>query len=452
TGIMPSQGSNTKAALTLAKALLKQAGLQQGHILLVTDGIDFDEAESEIDYLGQYRLSILGVGTADGAPIPSGAGGFVKDRNGGIVVPKLDGAELHKAAMAGHGIYRTLSAHDDDVAGLSDFFDSKTQQEAVENSDLRMDRWDDKGPWLLLPVLPLAAFYFRKGLLAVALVMLVPLPKPVHAFEWRDLWQNRNHQAQQAFQAKQYEQAADKFDDPAWKAAAQYRAGLYDKAADTLKGRESADALYNRGNALAQAGQMEEALKAYDKVLAIDPNNEDARQNKDVVEKALEQQKQQQNGEGQSEQNPQDRQQNQDGQQSDSGQSDRKPQDAQDSSQDRQNGQTESSEQRPDQSDQASESSADKDNENERQSPQHAEAEQQNEEQARAQPQSGQQDEKPEGAAEQAFEPDHPVDENQAADEQWLKRIPDDPAGLLRRKFKYQYGQRARRNETEENW
>jgi Ca-activated chloride channel family protein len=31
-------------------------------------------------------------------------------------------------------------------------------------------------------------------------------------------------------------------------------------------------------------------------------------------------------------------------------------------------------------------------------------------------------------------------DEKQQANEQWLNRIPDDPAGLLRRKFKYQYG------------
>ncbi len=37
-----------------------------------------------------------------------------------------------------------------------------------------------------------------------------------------------------------------------------------------------------------------------------------------------------------------------------------------------------------------------------------------------------------------------PEDETQQANEQWLKRIPDDPAGLLRRKFAYQYQQRQR--------
>ena len=36
--------------------------------------------------------------------------------------------------------------------------------------------------------------------------------------------------------------------------------------------------------------------------------------------------------------------------------------------------------------------------------------------------------------------------EEQQAAEQWLRRIPDDPGGLLRRKFLYQYQQRAARN------
>ena len=36
--------------------------------------------------------------------------------------------------------------------------------------------------------------------------------------------------------------------------------------------------------------------------------------------------------------------------------------------------------------------------------------------------------------------------------DQWLKRIPDDPAGLLRRKFEYQYRQRARTNSEGPPW
>ncbi|MFT5132900.1 MAG: Ca-activated chloride channel family protein, partial [Gammaproteobacteria bacterium] len=42
------------------------------------------------------------------------------------------------------------------------------------------------------------------------------------------------------------------------------------------------------------------------------------------------------------------------------------------------------------------------------------------------------------------------IDEEQQATEQWLRRIPDDPAGLLRRKFRYQYQQRKNQQGTEE--
>ncbi len=45
-----------------------------------------------------------------------------------------------------------------------------------------------------------------------------------------------------------------------------------------------------------------------------------------------------------------------------------------------------------------------------------------------------------------------PTDEEQQANEQWLKRIPDDPAGLLKRKFKYQYGQRGRQSDNNDGW
>jgi Ca-activated chloride channel family protein len=44
--------------------------------------------------------------------------------------------------------------------------------------------------------------------------------------------------------------------------------------------------------------------------------------------------------------------------------------------------------------------------------------------------------------------------EQQQADERWLRRIPDDPGGLLRRKFLYQYSQRerAQQNDNRQNW
>lgn len=44
------------------------------------------------------------------------------------------------------------------------------------------------------------------------------------------------------------------------------------------------------------------------------------------------------------------------------------------------------------------------------------------------------------------------ITEEEKATEQWLKRIPDDPGGLLRRKFYYQYKQTPNQKDSEEPW
>ncbi|MFI3122439.1 MAG: tetratricopeptide repeat protein, partial [Methylococcales bacterium] len=294
TDIMPSEGNNTSIVLEKAVELFKQAGLQKGQILLVTDSVDSDKTMATVKALDNYTVSILGVGTTDGAPVALPEGGFLKDEQGTIVVPKLDAGDLAKLAQAGKGVYQTITANDADIKTLLSAVDKPVQQEGKENKNLLLDQWEDKGPWLLLLVLPLAALSFRKGLLCVGLLLLLPLPKNSYAFEWQDLWQNKDQQAQQAYKNNQFEQAANLFKNPDWKAAAHYKAGAYDKALDSLKVNQTALSAYNQGNALAQSGQLEEAVKAYEKALTLNPDDADAKYNKALVEKELEKQKQEQ--------------------------------------------------------------------------------------------------------------------------------------------------------------
>ena len=435
---MPSEGNNTQFVLEKAVELFKQAGMQKGQILLVTDGVSGDKALDAVKALDGYTLSILGVGTTDGAPIALPEGGFLKDEQGTIVIPKLNAGDLAKLAQAGKGVYQTITANDADIKTLLANIDEPVQQEGKENKNLLLDQWEDKGPWLLLLVLPLAALSFRKGLLCFALLLLLPLPKNSYAFEWQDLWQNKDQQAQQAYKNNQFEQAAKLFENPDWKAAAYYKAGEYDKALDSLKINQTALSAYNQGNALAQSGQLEEAIKAYEKALKRNPDDDDAKYNKELVEKELEKQKQEQKQ-----------------QQQDKKQDDKQKQSKEDSEQKKEGDKSEKSEeqkkseQKPEQTEekksqqqQADEQKSDE-NKEQQNKPEEKKQDTDKAQQAEQKNDEGKDKEQPKQVPANA----QPSNEEQQANEQWLKRIPDDPAGLLKRKFKYQYGQRGRQSD-----
>ena len=66
----------------------------------------------------------------------------------------------------------------------------------------------------------------------------------------------------------------------------------FKEAAAALKAGKSSLSCYNRGNALARAGELKKALAAYDQALALDPKMDDARFNRELVEKLLQQQQQ----------------------------------------------------------------------------------------------------------------------------------------------------------------
>ncbi len=290
TDLTPVQGSRPDLALRQAGRLLSQAGAPGGEVLLITDGVDNPaatlEAARKLRQDGR-RLSILGVGTPQGGPIPS-AGGFVTDSHGAIVVPHLDPGPLREITEAGGGIYRTISSGDADLRAAMTVERTGTAQS--KSGERTTQRWRDEGPWLALALLPLAAFGFRRGWIAVFALMPAFLPQPAQALGWNDLWLRGDQQGAREMSAGQAAQAADSFRDPAWHAAALYRAGKYQQAADAFGRIEGAEAQYNRGNALAHMGKPREALAAYDQALQLNPKMEDARHNKDLLEKWLEEQ------------------------------------------------------------------------------------------------------------------------------------------------------------------
>ncbi len=453
TDLMPAQGSRPDRAINLALQLLKQSSANHAGVLLISDGIDGDEPGELKDAIKSlvdagHRLSILGVGSAEGAPITAANGGFLKDRNGAIILSRLDDASLEALARQGHGSYRRLSTDDSDFqALLAPFKNVLEQQQSKKVEGMNSDQWRDEGPWLLLPLLLLGALAFRRGYVLLLLLFMLPLPRPAYAFDWNSLWQRDDQRAQQALQAKQPQQAAQLFKNPEWRAAANYRAGNFKAAEADLQGIDSADAYYNRGNALAKEGQLPEAIKAYEEALKRNPKHDDAKFNRDLVEQIMKPQSRQDQQQKEDKKNQQEKPdgKNSQGQSSEPG-SDKSGSGKKSEQQNGKEGQHADAEKQN-----AGKSGKDA-SEDERKD---AAAEQQSaRKEAEQQPQPGTQAKKDEGGKDS--KPNSAVDAQQdssktlQADKLWLQRIPDDPGGLWRRKFLYQYQKQQQPRKSEE--
>lgn len=443
TGMMPSQGSRADLALTAAAELLQQAGATRGDILLVTDGIEGDALASQLDSLRKqgHRLSILGTGSQQGAPIPVADGGFLKDAQGSIVVPRLDAAALQRWAQRGGGRYATIRLDDHDIQYLFAGQTTRSLNQAEQVSGLQSDQWHEQGPWLILLVIPLAALAFRRGVLVLLLALLMPVPESAHAVDWASLWSRPDQQGMRALEAGEAADAAQVFEDPQWKAAAQYRAGQYEQAAAGLEPMKTPDTFYNRGNALAKLGQYPQAMASYQQTLELDPDHEDARHNLELLQQQQEQQQQEQQNQSQQDSPSSRDDSEQAGKQQD-------PQDASsegDQNQDDQQ-QAGSDSQQTQSSEQAASEAADQDSTQHDQGTDERDAQSSSRQETDSSEQGGETD-----AADMAsIDEQHTEEASDPATEQWLRRIPDDPGGLLRRKFLYQYQQRERRAKPED--
>ncbi|OYU00029.1 MAG: hypothetical protein CFE40_01550 [Burkholderiales bacterium PBB1] len=104
---------------------------------------------------------------------------------------------------------------------------------------------------------------------------------------WSSLWRTPDQRGEAELRAGRAAAAAQTYADPRRKAWAQLKAGDDRAAADSYAGLDAPEAPYNRGNALARAGSLQQALQAYDEALARDPGDRDAQHNRDLVAKAL---------------------------------------------------------------------------------------------------------------------------------------------------------------------
>ncbi len=440
--LMPSQGSRPDQAIRQALQLLRASGINRGSVLLISDGVDAEhiaavqQAAAELATAG-HQLQVIGVGSQQGAPIPNGGRGFIQDKQGNIVIARLQRDALQQIAASGHGHYQDMRIDEADIQTLLQQVQIDHQARQPAEPSRHTDQWLDQGAWLLLPLVLLASLAFRRGCLAALLltVWLLPQSQPAMALDWQQLWQTADQRGQQAMQQQDYSQAAKQFNDPAWQAAAEYRAGNYQAAEQILQTLPGDQAAYNRGNALARQNRLAEAIEAYQQALTQNPDNQDAQYNLERVKQWQQQQQQSQDNSpdessssDDSSQAPSPSEQKSSQSSSEQQPSNTSPGDAQHTDQ--------SSKHPPKNTEQATANPASSE-----QQPKDdpTRAEQQPPSQDQTDNQAQQPSEKATQTAQSMEQPPLTDSEQQQASEQWLRRIPDDPGGLWRRKFLYQH-------------
>ena len=435
--IMPHRGSRADRAMELAVKLLDGHSANPGEVIWLTDGIPENMIPTVAQLLGRHRLSVIGVGTEKGAPIPGKNSGFLKNSKGGIVMSRLDTSHLQALAQQKGGTFQILRNDDQDLERvlnqpilMNEYLEDETEKQG--------DIWREEGPWLLLILLPLAALMFRRGLIFGFLLISLHLPgfvmsERVYAFEWKDLWKNKDQQGQQYFIEGLHSEAAQVFENPEWKGLSHFRSGNHENALEEWKEIDSPRSLFNQGNALAKLGKLEQAIDSYEQVLERDPEHSDARFNRDLLMKLLEEQEKQ-------------KQQNQE--QDGSGEDQQKSE----------NQQSESQKERSEENQSSAESGSDSKNQNMENSEQTEQAQksdsknkeisnaqsddrgQENTDEASLAEENNQQEDQ-DSKQQQAYIKPRSVSEltenNRQEQElrQWLQKIPDDPSRLLRNKM-----------------
>ncbi|MEL6342599.1 MAG: VWA domain-containing protein, partial [Myxococcota bacterium] len=352
TDTIRAQGSDLGAAIDKAVELLDASDAGDKAILIISDGEDqVGDARAAAQRAADNGVHIytIGVGTADGEPIPLARGGLKKDRAGKMVITKLDDRMLTEIAEIGQGAYvRSVAGASDMRAIYRDEIRGKLV--AAEQAARREKIWQERYQWFLgAGILLLCLSYLlRPGPLRLNRHLALILAAGALAGGGDALAQDDDRIA------KLTEAQVNNPDDMRIAeelSAALYQAGRYNDAARILSdiaqrapdAGQQQRARYNAGLANYQAGKLVDAQQAWQAIVDTDPGNEAAQQNLQVVQQEIAARFQQQQQQQQQQQDQQgDQQQQQDQQQQDGQQQDQQQQDGQQTDQTQQQEQGES--------------------------------------------------------------------------------------------------------------
>lgn len=323
TGTIPKGGTDVASAIRMAIAAFGKGEGSSRALILMTDGEDLEasgtEAAQEAAASG-IRIFTIGFGSPAGSLIPirteSGRNDFVRDERGNPVNSKLDASRLGEIAKATRGFYIPYGQDAAKVIYEKGILPMEEQESGVLSTRKPIERyaWPVGAALILLAIRSVLGEgrRLRRSPLLLALGFLSMAAGGNAMASGLTDYNRGNYQgALQDFEKRLQAGATAaeiKFD----AGAAAYKAGDFKKAAGYFSeamtcGKEKIKkaATYNLANALVRSGEAvqeseaklsdwQNALQHYETVLKADPKDVNAKENRDIVKKLIEDLKKQQ--------------------------------------------------------------------------------------------------------------------------------------------------------------
>ncbi|MCD6273979.1 MAG: VWA domain-containing protein [Deltaproteobacteria bacterium] len=280
-------------------------------IVIITDGEDnegrgLQQAAKAMEK--GVKIFVYGIGDPSGAPIPDETGGFKKDKDGNLILSKLNEKDLRKISEAADGRYVKSVTGDLDLDRL--YFEGiKEKTEAKELESGKIKVFEERfyiftGLSIIFLIIEgvIGLKIHRAGFfLIVAALILCSGNSGVANENPEELYQQGHYQeAEKAFIKKdmdhpedvrnRYNRGCASFQNSNYEGAtAAFRSAL--KRTDDKK--ISFRAAYNLGNSLFKQGDMQAAADAFKQAIKLNPGDEDSRYNCELALKMVEERRKQ---------------------------------------------------------------------------------------------------------------------------------------------------------------
>lgn len=253
-GSIPDQGTDLAEAINMSMRSFSaqgQMGSDNKAIILITDG-ENHEADPVIAATNAaeegIRVFCIGVGTPEGKPIPIGDNGeLLRDRDGNIVVTKLDESTLQEVAAAGNGSYVRAGATE---FGLNPILDELEELKAQQYESQVFEDYNEQYMYFFGIALVFMLLEFFVGnlkssrkLFSAALVFMLATSQLSAQTDRSEV-----RKGNRLFNKDNYKEAE-----------VEYRKGL-------IKDSLSLASRYNLGNTLYRMDDMEQAQASYTQI------------------------------------------------------------------------------------------------------------------------------------------------------------------------------------------